>query len=89
MLSFSMKLASREGGLPPMIAGELTVEGASVTVAQNIECCGESANAMFDLSVSAPASREPTTAPFTLVRGKVQIPSTLFVQKVSQGFSRS
>ena len=31
---------------------ELAVEGASGPVAQNIECSGESGNAMFDLSVS-------------------------------------
>ena len=39
---------------------ELTVEGASVTVTQNIEYSGESGNAMFELSVSALASRSGT-----------------------------
>ena len=34
---------------------ELAVEGVSVTVAQNIQCSGESGNALLDLSVSVMA----------------------------------
>ena len=90
-------IATDDGG--PETRVELTVEGASGTVAQHIEGRGESGNAMLDLSVSAlacwrDANRvevgwEPTTSPCTLVRPRFQIPSTLFVKEVGQSFSRS